>query len=177
LNPSEVLIARSCVDGSCDLPFVSGNIHTRLQKLEQAGMLPILFASDVLLKCFRRPPGDYDAIILAAVGLRRVDLGDKITEVIHRPIQSVATYLGLISKVLDGKSFPYSVSQGALGIECRGDDVEVREMLKTVEHTTSFLCCTAERAILNGLQGGCQVPSHFKFLRVFVYVALICVTS
>jgi hydroxymethylbilane synthase len=99
--------------------LIRGNIHTRLRKLEEAD--------------------DYDAIVLAAVGLRRVGLGNKIT------------------KILQVDKFPYAVSQGALGVECRTDDQQVRELLKSVEHAPSAARCRAERSVLRALEGGCQI--------------------
>jgi hydroxymethylbilane synthase len=99
--------------------LVRGNIHTRIRKLEESG--------------------EYDAIILAAVGLRRVGLGDKIAQVLS-PLE-----------------FPYSVSQGALGVECHEDDHEMREMLSQIEHEDSAARCKAERSVLRSLEGGCQI--------------------
>lgn len=99
--------------------LIRGNIHTRLKKLEEGN--------------------EYDAIVLAAVGLRRVGLGDKIT------------------KILPADKFPHAVSQGALGVECSTDDEQVREMLKAVEHGPSAARCRAERSVLRSLEGGCQI--------------------
>jgi hydroxymethylbilane synthase len=52
----------------------------------------------------------------------------------------------------------HAVGQGALGIECRDDDLEVRELLKVLDHRETRLRCEAERAFMRELEGGCSVP-------------------
>ncbi|MDW8201299.1 MAG: hydroxymethylbilane synthase, partial [Cyanobacteriota bacterium SKYGB_h_bin112] len=52
----------------------------------------------------------------------------------------------------------HAVGQGALGIECRADDIEILTLLKTLEHQPTAYRCLAERAFLRELEGGCQVP-------------------
>ena len=84
--------------------------------------------------------GEYDAIILASAGLIRLGLADRITR-----------------SLPDSVSLP-AVGQGAIGIECRVDDVEINEMLKALHHKETGLCVTAERAMNTRLNGGCQVP-------------------
>lgn len=84
--------------------------------------------------------GEYDAIVLAVAGLQRLGLGDRIHQVIPPEISL------------------HAVGQGALGIECRGDDPEVLELLQVLEHPPSRDRCYAERAFLGELEGGCQVP-------------------
>ena len=89
-------------------------------------------------------PGErvhYDAIILAAAGVRRLGWDDRI------------------ENTLDAMSFPYGVSQGALGIECREDDALVQELVRhdSVQHLPSAMRCSAERSIMRALQGGCQM--------------------
>lgn len=99
---------------------IRGNVNTRLAKLDS---------------------GDYDAIILAAAGLQRLDFGDRIHQVIPSDISL------------------HAVGQGALGIECREGDKEILELLRSVlEHAESRDRCYAERAFLRQLEGGCQVP-------------------
>jgi len=100
--------------------MVRGNVGTRLGKLDN---------------------GEYDALILAAAGLTRLDMSDRI-----------ASYL-------DPSTFMYGVGQGALGLECRAEDVETINILqRTANHRPSQLRCEAERSLLRALQGGCQVP-------------------
>ena len=83
---------------------------------------------------------DYDAIILASAGLIRLGMAERIT-------QSLAVSVSLPA-----------VGQGAIGIECRVDDLEINEMLKALHHNETGLCVTAERAMNSRLNGGCQVP-------------------
>lgn len=97
---------------------IRGNVQTRLRKLTEDG-------------------SPYACIIMAKVGLERVELADKI------------------AFTLD--SWPYCVSQGALGIEAREDDVEIRSMLEKIEHKPTAMRCLAERSLLNALEGGCQI--------------------
>ena len=96
-----------------------GNVNTRLAKLDA---------------------GDYDAIILASAGLKRLGMENRIR-------QSLPTEISLPA-----------CGQGAIGIECRVDDVEINEMLKALHHEETAICVTAERAMNAKLNGGCQVP-------------------
>jgi len=96
-----------------------GNVNTRLAKLDA---------------------GEYDAIILAASGLKRLEFHDRI--------KSVLT---------EQESLP-AVGQGALGIECRSDDAEIKALLAPLKHRESEICVKAERAMNHRLHGGCQVP-------------------
>lgn len=96
-----------------------GNVDTRLRKLKE---------------------GLYDAIILAAAGVKRLGLSDNVTEYIEPEI-----------------SLP-AIGQGALGIECREDDRELNDMIAFFNHPDTRVCVTAERALLRRLEGGCQVP-------------------
>lgn len=84
--------------------------------------------------------GEYDALILAVAGLQRLDMADRV----H---QSIPAEISL-----------HAVGQGALGIECRGDDAEVLALLKALEHQPTAYRCYAERSFLRELEGGCQVP-------------------
>ena len=98
---------------------VRGNVITRLEKLDS---------------------GDYDCLILAAAGLGRLGLADRIHELIDPSISL------------------HAVGQGALGIECREADPEVLALIKVLEHRPTALRCLAERSFLRSLEGGCQVP-------------------
>ena len=98
---------------------IRGNLNTRLQKLDS---------------------GDYDAIVLAAAGLQRLDMADRIHQIIPAEISL------------------HAVGQGALGIECRSEDPEILHLLKALEHQPTAQRCYAERAFLRELEGGCQVP-------------------
>lgn len=84
--------------------------------------------------------GQYDAIILAAAGLTRLGYSDRIKE------------------TLDPKLCIPAVGQGALAIETRIDNKEVREMLEFLNDRDTKVCTAAERAFLGLVEGGCQVP-------------------
>ena len=105
---------------------VRGNVITRLEKLDA---------------------GAFDCLILAAAGLGRLGLGDRI----HQR--------------LDPSISLHAVGQGALGIECRQGDERVLGQIKVLEHLPTARRCLAERAFLRALEGGCQVPigvnTHF----------------
>lgn len=83
---------------------------------------------------------EYDAIVLAAAGLERLSLDAAITEV-FAPTMLLPM-----------------VAQGALAIECRAEDGEVRELLRALDDPATALTVQAERAFLRRLEGGCQVP-------------------
>lgn len=104
-----------------DLKIVDlrGNVGTRLSKLDA---------------------GEYDAIILASAGLKRLGLQERIRHTISAEV-----------------SLP-AVGQGALGLECRTDDTAVLELISALNHTETDICVRAERAFNTYLQGGCQVP-------------------
>jgi hydroxymethylbilane synthase len=101
------------------IEMLRGNLDTRLRKLHD---------------------GQFDAIVLAAAGLRRLAWEQEITE--YLPVDV---------------SLP-AIAQGALGIEARSDDTFVRELLARFEHPATRITVTAERALLHRLEGGCQVP-------------------
>lgn len=84
--------------------------------------------------------GDYDAIILATAGLLRLGFNDRITQCLDSSI-----------------SLP-AVGQGAVGIECRCDDTEIKTLLAPLADTDTTTIITAERAMNHRLKGGCQVP-------------------
>ena len=84
--------------------------------------------------------GEYDAIILASAGLIRLGLAEQIRSFIEVE-----------------QSLP-AVGQGAVGIECRIDDLVVQQLLAPLADQQTTLCVLAERAMNRRLQGGCQVP-------------------
>jgi len=96
-----------------------GNVNTRLRKLDE---------------------GEYDAIILAAAGLIRLEFGGRIRAFIE-PEQSLP-----------------AIGQGAVGIECRADDQRVNALIAPLHHADTASRVLAERAMNNRLEGGCQVP-------------------
>ena len=102
-----------------ELLELRGNVPTRIERMKN---------------------GDYDAIILAAAGLRRLELDHHISELL--PVDE----------------FPPAVSQGAIGVCMRTGDSDAEQWLKKLDNRASRLATTAERALLRRLEGGCQVP-------------------
>jgi hydroxymethylbilane synthase len=96
-----------------------GNVNTRLARLDA---------------------GDYDAIILAAAGLKRLGFSSRI----RRHIET-------------DESLP-AIGQGAIGIECRTDDARTGALIAPLHHADTALRILAERALNHRLHGGCQVP-------------------
>lgn len=84
--------------------------------------------------------GNFAAIIMAAAGMKRLGLSTPREAVLAPPV------------------FVPAVGQGALGIEFRQDDTELAAMLAFMEHQPTRVCIEAERGLLAGLEGGCQVP-------------------
>ena len=102
-----------------DVIDLRGNVGTRLSKLDA---------------------GQYDAIILASAGLKRLNLHDRIRHTLTAEV-----------------SLP-AVGQGALGLECRSQDQQVLDLIMPLMHQDSNACVRAERAFNAYLEGGCQVP-------------------
>ena len=116
-------LRRSCqlLSRRPDLKITSirGNLDTRLRKLDE---------------------GQFDAIIVAVAGLKRLGWTERITEVLS-----------------SGICLP-AIGQGAIGIECRIADESIHELIAPLNHSETFICIRAERAFLKRLEGGCQVP-------------------
>lgn len=102
-----------------ELIDLRGNVNTRLARLDQ---------------------GDFDAIILAAAGLKRLDFEARIASAIE-PEQMLP-----------------AVGQGAVGIECRKGDAQVEQIIASLHHQDTATCVMAERAANEKLGGGCHVP-------------------
>ncbi len=102
-----------------DIRGLRGNVNSRLAKLDV---------------------GEFDAIILAAAGLKRLGLAERITMVLEPEF-----------------SLP-AIGQGAIGIECRLDDARARELIAALDDPATHIRVAAERAFNARLQGGCQVP-------------------
>ncbi len=101
------------------IEVLRGNLDTRLRKLRE---------------------GEFEAILLAAAGLRRMGWDGQITEYLAPEV-----------------SLP-AIGQGALGLEGRRNDAFVCELVRPLEHPPTRAAVTAERALLDRLEGGCQVP-------------------
>ncbi|MBT4864983.1 MAG: hydroxymethylbilane synthase, partial [Planctomycetaceae bacterium] len=98
---------------------VRGNVETRIRKLDE---------------------GEFDALVLAEAGLRRLGLESRISVTLRPPLM-----------------FP-AVGQGALGIECRADDAETQAALAPMNDEATRAAVTAERQLLACLRAGCHAP-------------------
>jgi hydroxymethylbilane synthase len=117
---------------------IRGNIDTRLKRLEE---------------------GRYDAIVLAAAGIERLGLQDRVSEILPPEIMLPA------------------VAQGCLALQCRADDEKTIAILAAIEHKKSRQAAEAERSFLAALGGGCDAPiaalavSHDRTLHLTGLVA------
>ena len=102
-----------------DIRDLRGNVNTRLKKLDN---------------------GEYDAIILAAAGLIRLEMPERIQEYIEPEVMLPAN------------------GQGAVGIECRNEDTIIKTLLAPLACENTRVRVVAERAMNRALEGGCQVP-------------------
>ena len=109
----------ACLRPDLVIEDLRGNLDTRLRKLDE---------------------GRYDAIILAAAGLNRLGMADRITS-LFEPVQMLP-----------------AIGQGALGLELREDDDELLAGISFLNHSATATAVAAERAFLLRLEGGCQVP-------------------
>jgi len=126
--PTAATVGTSSLRRSCQLLSVRsdlkiaqlrGNLDTRLRKLDE---------------------GQFDAIILAAAGVKRLGWSHRITEILSTEV-----------------SLP-AIGQGAIGIECRIGDSFINDLIAPLNHPETATCVKAERALLKKLEGGCQVP-------------------
>jgi hydroxymethylbilane synthase len=104
---------------SMHLSNLRGNVDTRLRKLTE---------------------GEFDGIILALAGLRRLGRESVVTQ------------------ILDHEFMLPAIGQGALGITCRENDAATREQLAVLDHMSTRVAVTAERGLLSALEGSCKVP-------------------
>jgi hydroxymethylbilane synthase len=104
---------------SLEMVMLRGNVDTRLRKLAA---------------------GEFDGIVLALAGLKRLGHEQKVTQ------------------ILDDDIMISAVGQGALGIVCRSGDEETRVLLGVLDHAATRVAVTAERGLLRALGGSCQVP-------------------
>lgn len=104
---------------TCTLYDLRGNVNTRLAKLDA---------------------GEFDAIVLAAAGLKRLGFQERIAQTLA-PEHSLP-----------------AIGQGAIGVECRSGDAHTNALLEPLHHPPTAWCVLAERAMNRRLNGGCQVP-------------------
>ncbi|MFA9458265.1 hydroxymethylbilane synthase [Halalkalibacter sp. AB-rgal2] len=100
--------------------WIRGNVETRLRKLREES---------------------FDAIVLAAAGIKRLDFPES-----------------LVTEFLEPSVCVPAVGQGALGLECRADDQELIDLLQRIQDDETAKAVTAERTFLHRMEGGCQVP-------------------
>ncbi len=103
-----------------EIKWIRGNIDTRINKLNTE---------------------DYDAIILAAAGLKRMGWSDEV-----------------VTEYIDSTTCVPAVGQGALAIECREDDEELIQLLQSINCEKTNKAVQAERTFLHRMEGSCQVP-------------------
>ncbi len=113
------MVALRAVRADLDLVPVRGNVDTRLRKVDAS---------------------EYDAIVLASAGLRRLGLEARATEVLAPEV-----------------SLP-AIGQGALGVECRDADAETIARLAALHDAPTATCVAAERGVLIALEGDCRTP-------------------
>ena len=102
-----------------EIKLLRGNVSTRLARLDE---------------------GDYDAILLAVAGLKRLGLEQRVRT------------------CLTAEQMIPAIGQGAIGIECRRDDPQIESLIRPLNHEDTRICILAERAVSQALQGGCQLP-------------------
>lgn len=102
---------------------IRGNVPTRLRKLDEVD-------------------SPFDALVLAAAGLIRLDLGHRITKFLESRTGGML----------------YAVGQGAIGIESRTNDTRTSHLLDKINDKPTSLACLAERSLLRKLEGGCSAP-------------------
>lgn len=142
--PNDVLISKKypSID---ELPegarVATGSLRRKSQLLHYRPDLQIFEIRGNLQTRFKKfDESNLDAMILAFAGVHRMNLDARISQII--PFETMLPAVG----------------QGAMAVEIREDDEELREILRVISDEETFLCATAERAFLRSLEGGCQVP-------------------
>ncbi|MFT6406368.1 MAG: hydroxymethylbilane synthase [Marinomonas primoryensis] len=126
--PNGAIVGTSSLRRSCQL------------KMQHPDLIIKDLRGNVNTRLRKMDDGEYDAIILATAGLVRLKMQDRIRQRI--PAET---------------SLPAG-GQGAMGIECRSDDVQMIELLAPLQHEETAIRVTAERAVNERLNGGCQAP-------------------
>ncbi|MDE8603999.1 hydroxymethylbilane synthase [Marinomonas sp. RSW2] len=126
--PNGAIVGTSSLRRSCQL------------KMQRPDLIIKDLRGNVNTRLRKMDDGEYDAIILATAGLVRLEMQDRIRQ-----------------KIPAETSLPAG-GQGAMGIECRSDDVQMIELLAPLQHEETAIRVTAERAVNERLNGGCQAP-------------------
>ncbi len=144
-DPRDAFIARKGIKSFGDLPQGANIGTSSLRRICQLlNLRPDLkitqLRGNVDTRLRKVAEGEFDAVILATAGVKRLGFAARITEIL--PVEV---------------SLP-AIGQGAVGIECRVDDEFINGLLKKLNHEETSVCVRAERAFLKKLEGGCQVP-------------------
>ncbi|HSV27534.1 MAG TPA: hydroxymethylbilane synthase [Sedimentisphaerales bacterium] len=144
-DPCDVVVASKPLRSLADLPAGAGigtsSLRRQAQVLNARPDLRILpIRGNVETRIAKLDKGDYDAIVLAAAGLKRLSLD------------------GRISLRLNPCEFMFAPGQGALAIQTRVDNREAIEILSVLDHRPTSLAAAAEREVLSALHGGCSIP-------------------
>jgi hydroxymethylbilane synthase len=143
-DPRDALVAREAVTFESlpeDTVLGTGSLRRRAQVLARhPGLVIEDLRGNVPTRLRKLDEGRYDAIILALAGLRRLELEDRVTQ------------------VLEPEHVLPAVGQGALGIEIRAGDETTADLLAPLGHEPTRRATAAERALLHALEGGCHVP-------------------
>jgi len=143
-DPRDVLVSRT----GKDLSSLPPNARVGTSSLRRAAQLKSLrpdleienLRGNLDTRLRKLQEGRYDAIVLAAAGIHRMGWKDRITA------------------YLNPTEFLPAIGQGALGIEIRSEDEAIRELLAPLHDPDTAVAVQAERSLLKGLEGGCQVP-------------------
>lgn len=152
VDPRDVLVTRKDVLGDTAQPWrtlregatigTSSPRRSLAATTARADLLPLDIRGNVPTRVKRARRADYDAVLLAAAGLERLD-------------QDLS---GLVIETLPVRSFTPAPGQGALGVQCRVGDGRVRSVLQKIHDEVTARCVAAERSVLLGLGGGCSMP-------------------
>lgn len=151
-TPNDVLIAKSYASID-DLPkrarVATGSLRRKSQLLNYRPDLQIFeIRGNVPTRLKKFEESDLDAMILAFAGVHRLGLD------------------GVIKQIIPFEIMLPAVSQGAMGVEIRSGDVELKELLQKLNDEKTHVCVAAERSFLRALEGGCQVPiGAYAFLK------------
>jgi len=143
-NPTDAFVSNT-IKTIADLPLNAKvgtcSLRRQTQLKERRPDIEILdLRGNVNSRLSKLDNGDYDAIILASAGLIRLGFEDRIAH-----------------NISTEDSLP-AIGQGAVGIECRADDKEINALLAPLNHKATAIRVSAERALNERLNGGCQVP-------------------
>ncbi len=143
-DPRDALVSPHCTDLAVLPPGARVGTSSLRRTCQLRARYPQLevvpLRGNVNTRLKRLDEGRFEAIVLATAGLERLGFADRIAARLDPEV-----------------SLP-AVGQGAIGVECRRDDVRTNALLAPLDHLPTRLCVSAERAFNAHLEGGCQVP-------------------